>query len=97
MTDHFAGEFNDVLDALSQTALPLPAGLEGRIAGALATAPAPATTLEDAIRRDADEAWSLALAFLGDPEAAWQTVVGGFVTLGRSAPTPLAPADTLRA
>lgn len=93
-------EFQDVLGLLAATDLaPAPRGdaLLSDVLGALAAPSTRATSLEAAIARDADEAWSLALAFLGDAEAAHQAVVSGFVALGREARAEPTPADGLRA
>lgn len=92
-------EYADVVGALAATA-PCPGGFssEGVIA-ALARPPAPERVngIEAAIERDADEAWSLAVAFLGDEAAAREALMGGFVTLGRAHCVALSLADTLRA
>jgi hypothetical protein len=99
MTDPFQGEFNDILDALSGTEVPMPATLERAVHAALA-APAPPERVDDleaAMWRDADEAWSLALAFLGDEQAAWDSVVTGFLKLGRGSCAGISVADSVRA
>lgn len=94
-----ADEFEDVLGALAGTALAAgPRGHDAVAAALLAPArPERVAGVEAAIARDADEAWSLAVAFLGDEEAAWQAVVGGFVALGRGDCAALSAADSLRA
>lgn len=92
-------DFDDVVAALAGTALaPGPRGVDA-IASALAAPAVPERVrgIEAAIERDADEAWSLATAFLDDEEAAWQAVVGGFLALGRGDCAALSRADALRA
>lgn len=98
----------DLLAALAQTEVAIPSDLEGKLAAVLAAAaedpaqPAAADSLEAALGRDADEAWSLAVAVFGEPEpaefegsAAWEALVGCFVQLGQV--SGLRQAETLRA
>ncbi|MEZ6186019.1 MAG: hypothetical protein R3F62_13540 [Planctomycetota bacterium] len=89
MTDLDPDAFDDVLALLHTTELAVPTTL---------SAPAPsAPTAQDPWVRDADEAWSLALAFLGDEEAAREALVEGFARLDATPPAPAALEDTLAA
>lgn len=111
MSEPTRAEFLDVLEVLAGTTLcPGPQGpaLEGRLAQALADGapaghsardpwPGRVDGVEAAIAGHGDEAWSLAVAFLGDEEAARQAVVSGFLALGRGPARGLAPEDSLRA
>ncbi|MBL4848202.1 MAG: protein kinase [Planctomycetes bacterium] len=98
----FGDEFADVLGALERTQIALPASLEATLKGSVRAAAEEserpvAASIKEAITRDADEAWSLALTFLGDPEAAWEAVADGFTRLGRSQGLPLTFENTLKA
>jgi hypothetical protein len=98
MTDPFAGEFDDVLALLSHTEIPMPTQLQPPPSARSTSQPAERLDdLEAAVLRDADEAWSLAMAFLGDEDAAWDALVAGFVVLGRDALPAITPADSLLA
>jgi len=88
--------FDDVVDLLARTELAMPTTLTAPRPARYDAPPAPVETLAAAIRRDADEAWSLAVAFLGDEEAAWEAVCEGFLRLGRAGKS-LTRADSLHA
>jgi hypothetical protein len=99
VTDPASDDFADVLGALKRTEIPMTTTLEATLAATLAE-PAPSQRvngIEAAIRRDADDAWSLAIAFLADEEAAWESVVDGFLRLGRGKCVSISLANTLRA
>ena len=85
MPDPFAGEFDDVLAALQATELAMPAT---QTLSPPRPAPAPELLLDPAelIARDGDEAWSLALAFLNDEQAAWDALVDGFAAVAGGKP-----------
>lgn len=95
-TDLDLESFDDVVDLLARTELAMPTTLSAPRPARFEASPAPVETLAAAIRRDADEAWSLAVAFLGDEEAAWEAVCEGFLRLGRAGKS-LTLADSLHA